>query len=51
MTSLDEQAVYWNEWTLALERAGYTRDEAVQMTTSAMCNQMWIQFARAQQQP
>lgn len=49
--TLDDQAAYWNEWTMSLVRAGFTRDEAVAMTTTAMCTSMWIQFARAQQQP
>jgi hypothetical protein len=40
--TLDDQAAYWNEWALSLERAGFTREEAVQMTTTAMCTNMWI---------
>jgi hypothetical protein len=40
--TIDEQAIYWNEYTLALERAGFTREEAVQMVTAAMCTGMWI---------
>ena len=46
--TLDEQAVYWNEYCMALIRSGFTRDEAVQMVTNAMCTNMWIVAAYAQ---
>lgn len=44
--TLDDQAVYWHEWMMSLVRAGFSREEAVAMTTTAQCTNMWIVAAR-----
>lgn len=35
-TSMDVQAVYWNEVTSSFERAGYSREEALGLTAVQM---------------